>query len=87
VEGIRSKNGGEKMSIFNDPNFDEMFSNSIYISREDSIDGLVDVGKYNGDDWLYDDDDYQPTHYEECQDLHGGDDYVEQWEVDDYGDY
>jgi len=31
-------------------------------------------------------DDGQPTHYEECQDLYGGDDYIEQWE-DDHGDY
>jgi len=31
-------------------------------------------------------DDGQPTHYEECQDLYGGDDYIEQWE-DDHGAY
>ncbi len=76
------------MSIFNDPNFDEMFSNAIYNSSEDVIDGLVDVEEYNDDDWLDDGDswldDEQPTHYEECQDLYGGDDYAEQWEVESW---
>ena len=37
------------------------------------------------EDWD-DDEEYedegQPTHYEECQDLYGGDDYIEQWEVE-----
>jgi hypothetical protein len=70
------------MSIFDDPNFDEMFHNAIYNSREDVVDA-VDVD-LDSDEW--DDDDAQPTHYEECQDLYGGDDYIEQWE-DDYGDY
>tara|TARA_B100000497_G_scaffold126221_1_gene164535 strand:+ start:654 stop:863 length:210 start_codon:yes stop_codon:yes gene_type:complete len=69
------------MSIFDDPNFDEMFHNAIYNSREDVVDA-VDVD-LDSDEW---DDDDQPTHYEECQDLYGGDDYIEQWE-DDYGDY
>ena len=67
------------MSIFDRPDFDEMFSNAIYNSREDVVDAV------DSDEWD-DDDDYQPTHYEECQDLYGGDDYIEQWE-DDYGDY
>ncbi len=65
------------MSIFDDPNFDEMFQNAIYNSREDVVDA-VDVD-LDSDDW---DDDRQPTHYEECQDLYGGDDYIEQWEIE-----
>tara|TARA_B100001564_G_scaffold153518_1_gene128898 strand:- start:47 stop:247 length:201 start_codon:yes stop_codon:yes gene_type:complete len=65
------------MSIFDDPNFDEMFQNAIYNSREDVVDA-VDVDL---DEW---DDDKQPTHYEECQDLYGGDDYIEQWEVESW---
>ena len=65
------------MSIFNRPDFDEMFQNAIYNSRED----VVDVDE--SEEW---EDDGQPTHYEECQDLYGGDDYIEQWE-DNYGDY
>ena len=69
------------MSVFDRPDFDEMFQNAIYNSREDVIDA-VDVD-LDSDEW---DNDYQPTHYEECQDLYGGDDYIEQWE-DDYGDY
>ena len=67
------------MNFFEQSNFDEMFSNAIYNSREDVIDGLVDVEEYNDGDWL---DDEQPTHYEELQDVYGGDDYIEQWEVD-----
>ena len=63
------------MSIFDRPDFDEMFHNAIYNSREDVVDA-VDVD-LDSDDW---DDDRQPTHYEECQDLYGGDDYIEQWE-------
>ena len=63
------------MSIFNRPDFDEMFHNAIYNSREDVVDA-VDVD-LDSDDW---DDDRQPTHYEECQDLYGGDEYIEQWE-------
>ncbi len=65
------------MSIFDDPNFDEMFQNAIYNSREDVVDA-VDVD-LDSDDW---DNDRQPTHYEECQDLYGGDDYIEQWEIE-----
>ena len=70
------------MSIFDRPDFDEMFHNAIYNSREDVVDA-VDVD-LDSDEW--DDDDSQPTHYEEMQDVYGGDDYIEQWE-DDYGDY
>ena len=65
------------MSFFDDPNFDEMFSNAIYNSREDVVDA-VDVEL---DEW---EDDGQPTHYEEMQDVYGGDDYVEQWEVESW---
>jgi len=65
------------MSIFDRPDFDEMFHNAIYNSREDVVDA-VDVD-LDSDDW---DDDRQPTHYEECQDLYGGDDYIEQWEIE-----
>jgi hypothetical protein len=71
------KMGEREMSIFNDPNFDEMFHNAIYNSREDVVDAV------DNDDWLYDDDDYQPTHYEECQDLYGGDD----WDHGQYDEY
>ncbi len=67
------------MSIFDDPNFDEMFQNAIYNSREDVVDA-VDVD-LDSDDW---DNDRQPTHYEECQDLYGGDDYIEQWEIESW---
>jgi len=68
------------MSFFDiyDPNFDEMFQNAIYNSREDVVDA-VDVD-LDSDEW----DDAQPTHYEECQDLYGGDDYIEQWEDDSW---
>ena len=65
------------MSIFDRPDFDEMFHNAIYNSREDVVDA-VDVD-LDSDDW---DDDRQPTHYEECQDLYGGDDYIEQCEIE-----
>jgi hypothetical protein len=64
------------MNMFSQ-DFDEMFHNAIYNSREDVIDA-VDVD-LDSDEW---DDDDQPTHYEECQDLYGGDDYIEQWEVE-----
>ena len=66
------------MSIFDSQHFDEMFHNAIYNSREDVVDA-VDVD-LDSDEW----DDAQPTHYEECQDLYGGDDYVEQWEDDSW---
>ena len=68
------------MSIFNDPDFDTILAGIIYDSRVDSPDCGLD------DEFAYDDDDGQPTHYEEMQDVYGGDDYSEQWEVD-YGDY
>ena len=68
------------MSIFNDPDFDTILAGIIYDSRVDSPDCGLD------DEFEYDNDDGQPTHYEEMQDVYGGDDYVEQWE-NDYGDY
>ena len=75
------------MSIFDRPDFDEMFHNAIYNSREDVVDAVdVDLDSDDWDDNPFGLDDEQPTHYEECQDLYGGDDYIEQWE-DDYGDY
>ena len=67
------------MSIFDRADFDTILANIIYDSRVDSPD--CDV--MESEDW---DDDGQPTHYEEMQDVYGGDDYFEQWE-EDYGDY
>ena len=67
------------MSFFDNQNFDEMFQNAIYNSRDDVVDA-VDVD-LDSDEW---DDEGQPTHYEECQDLYGGDDYIEQWEVESW---
>jgi len=68
------------MSIFDRADFDTILANIIYDSRVDSPD--CDV--MESEDW---DDDGQPTHYEEMQDVYGGDDYFEQWEDDCYGDY
>jgi hypothetical protein len=69
------------MSFFDiyDPNFDEMFSNAIYNSREDVVDA-VDVD-LDSDEW---EDDGQPTHYEEMQDVYGGDDYDDQWIIEEF---
>ena len=71
------------MSIFDRADFDTLLANIIYDSRVQSPDCDVDVS----DDW--DDnpfgiDDGQPTHYEEMQDVYGGDDYVEQWETESW---
>ena len=78
------------MSIFDRADFDTILANIIYDSRVDSPDCDVMVDDVEvSDDWDDDPfgiDDGQPTHYEECQDLYGGDDYTEQWE-EDYGDY
>ena len=49
--------------------FNADFDSIVYDSRVQSPD----------DQW---DDDDQPTLYEEAQDLYGGDDYIEQWEVE-----
>ena len=54
------------MNIFDDPNFDEIFQNAIYNSREDEVD--VEVS----DDWDDDPfgiDDGQPTHQQEVEAL------------------
>ena len=58
------------MSIFDRADFDTLLAGIIYDSRVQSPD--CDV--------LDECDDGQPTHYDECQDLYGGDDYIEQWE-------
>tara|TARA_R100000951_G_scaffold78949_1_gene66986 strand:+ start:292 stop:501 length:210 start_codon:yes stop_codon:yes gene_type:complete len=69
------------MSIFDSPEFDSILAGIVYDSRIQSPDcdvlDAVDVD-LDSDEW----DDDQPTHYEECQDLYGGDDYIEQWEVE-----
>ena len=71
------------MSIFDRPDFDEMFHNAIYNSREDVVDAVdVDLDSDDWDDNPFGFDDEQPTHYEEMQDVYGGDDYIEQWEVE-----
>ena len=70
------------MSIFENADFDSILAGIIYDSRVQSPDCDV-IESIEVDEW---EDDDQPTHYEECQDLYGGDDYIEQWE-DDYGDY
>ena len=72
------------MSIFENADFDTILAGIIYDSRVDSPDcEAVEVEK----PWYDWDDDKQPTHYEEMQDVYGGDDYFEQWENDCYGDY
>ena len=60
------------MSIFNSAEFDSILAGIVYDSRVQSPDG----------DLLEQYDDYQPTLYDEAQDLYGGDDYIEQWEVE-----
>ena len=68
------------MSIFDDPNFDEMFQNAIYNSREDVVDAV------ESEEWddVIEPFDGQPDFHTEMQDLYGGDDYVEQWEVESW---
>jgi hypothetical protein len=67
------------MSIFDSSDFDTILANIVYDSRVQSPD--CDVIADESEEW---EDDEQPTHYEECQDLYGGDDYVEQWEVESW---
>ena len=67
------------MSFFDNQNFDEMFQNAIYNSRDDVVDA-VDVD-LDSDEW---EDDGQPTHYEEMQDVYGGDDYDDQWIIEEF---
>jgi|TARA_B100001113_G_C20637931_1_gene417802 hypothetical protein len=67
------------MSIFDNADFDTILANIVYDSRVQSPD--CDVVADESEEW---DDDFQPTHYEECQDVFGGDDYMEQWEVESW---
>ena len=60
------------MSIFERADFDTVLAGIIYDSRVDS----PDCG--------YDDDDGQPTHYEELQDVYGGDNYDDQWIIEEF---
>jgi len=68
------------MSIFENADFDSILAGIVYDSRVQSPDCDV-IESIEVDEW---EDDDQPTHYEECQDLYGGDDYVEQWEVESW---
>ena len=70
------------MSIFENADFDSILAGIVYDSRVQS----PDCDLVTEDEVEWEEDDGQPTNYEECQDLYGGDDYIEQWE-DDYGDY
>lgn len=65
-------------SLFENADFDTILAGIVYDSRVQSPDCDV-IESIEVDEW---DDDDQPTHYEECQDLYGGDDYIEQWEVE-----
>ena len=67
------------MSIFDNADFDTILANIIYDSRVDSPD--CDLITDESEEW---EDDGQPTHYEEMQDVYGGDDYVEQWEIESW---
>ena len=78
------------MSVFDRPDFDQMFSNAIYNSREDVVDAVdvdLDSNEWEddamGDDDVYFEDDGQPTMYEEYQDLYDGDD----WDHGQYDEY
>ncbi len=78
------------MSVFDRPDFDEMFHNAIYNSREDVVDAVdvdLDSSEWEddamGDDDVYFEDDGQPTIYEEYQDLYDGDD----WDHGQYDEY
>ena len=66
------------MSIFDNPEFDSILAGIVYDSRVQSPDCDV-IESIEVDEW---EDDGQPPHYEECQDLYGGDDYIEQWEIE-----
>ena len=66
------------MSIFDNPEFDSILAGIVYDSRVQSPDcDVID----EVDEWK---DDGQPTHYEECQDLYGGDDYDDQWIIEEF---
>ena len=68
------------MSIFDNADFDSILAGIVYDSRVQSPDCDV-IESIEVDEW---EDDGQPTHYEECQDVFGGDDYKEQWEVESW---
>ena len=68
------------MSIFENADFDSILAGIVYDSQVQSPDCDV-IESIEVDEW---EDDGQPTHYEECQDLYDGDDYVEQWEVESW---
>lgn len=68
------------MSIFDNADFDSILAGIVYDSRVQSPDCDV-IESIEVDEW---EDDEQPTHYEECQDVFGGDDYMEQWEVESW---
>jgi len=68
------------MSIFDNADFDSILAGIVYDSRVQSPDCDV-IESIEVDEW---EDDDQPTHYEECQDVFGGDDYMEQWEVESW---
>ena len=67
-------------SLFEDADFDTILANIVYDSRVQSPDCDV-IESIELDEW---DDDCQPTLYDEAQDLYGGDDYMEQWEVESW---
>ena len=67
------------MSIFDNPEFDSILAGIVYDSRVQSPDCDV-IESIEVDEW---EDDGQPTHYEECQDLYGGDDYDDQWIIEE----
>jgi hypothetical protein len=68
------------MSIFDSPEFDSILAGIVYDSRVQSPDCDV-IESIEVDEW---EDDGQPTHYEECQDLYGGDDYDDQWIIEEF---
>lgn len=68
------------MSIFDNPEFDSILAGIVYDSRVQSPDCDV-IESIEVDEW---EDDGQPTHYEECQDLYGGDDYDDQWIIEEF---
>ena len=68
------------MSIFENADFDSILAGIVYDSRVQSPDCDV-IESIEVDEW---EDDGQPTHYEECQDLYGGDDYDDQWIIEEF---
>ena len=68
------------MSSFENADFDSILAGIVYDSRVQS----PDCDLVTEDEVEWEEDDGQPTHHEECQNLHGGDDYPEQWEVESW---